>query len=92
MVFFVTCLSEWQEQELLLSGFYAAALEDLGLLAPLAAILLVCHGDKEVDMRPSGALLRELPGSFHIGFALEARGDRRHLQGRARGTMHSLQE
>lgn len=56
----------------LLSGLYAmAALQDLGLLGPIGAVLLVCGGDEETDMRSSGSLLRELAPHATIGLVLE---------------------
>ena len=57
----------------LLSGLYAmAALQNLNLLGPIGAIVMVCGGDEETDMRSSGALLRELAPQATIGLVLEA--------------------
>jgi glutamate carboxypeptidase len=48
-----------------------AALEELGLTAPLGAISLVCGGDEETDMHSSGTLLRELRPSYDLALILE---------------------
>lgn len=57
----------------LLSALYAmAALQDLELLGPFGAIILVCGGDEETDMRSSGTLLRDLAPQASVGLVLEA--------------------
>src|SRR5579859_6035091 len=57
----------------LLSALYAmAALEDLGLLAPLQLISLVCGGDEETDMQASEQILHALAPHHDIALVLEA--------------------
>jgi glutamate carboxypeptidase len=57
----------------LLSALYAAAaLEDLGLLAPIGTLTIVCGGDEETDMRSSGALLASLAPNHDLALVLEA--------------------
>jgi glutamate carboxypeptidase len=57
----------------LLSALYAAAaLEDLGLLAPIGRLSIVCGSDEETDMRASLALLRELAPDHDLALVLEA--------------------
>lgn len=57
----------------LLSGLYAmAALADLRLMAPFAAVSLVCGADEEAGMRSSLALLREVAPAYDVVLVLEA--------------------
>lgn len=73
----------------LLSALYAmAALEDLGLLAPLGAITLMCGGDEETDMRTSLAVMRELAPQHDIALVLEAGRENGDIVGARKGGGH----
>lgn len=70
----------------LLSALYAmAALEDLGLLAPIGQISLMCGGDEETDMRSSVALMRELAPAHDIALVLEAGRENGDIVGARKG-------
>lgn len=70
----------------LLSALYAmAALEDLGLLAPIGTLSLMCGGDEETDMRSSLALMRELAPSYDMVFVLEAGRENGDIVGARKG-------
>lgn len=57
----------------LLTGLFAmAALEDLGLLADLGTVALVCGADEETDMRTSLPLFAQLAPRFDAALVLEA--------------------
>jgi glutamate carboxypeptidase len=70
----------------LLSALYAmAALEDLGLLAPIGQISLMCGGDEETDMRSSIALMRDLAPAHDIALVLEAGRENGDIVGARKG-------
>lgn len=70
----------------LLSALHAmAALEDLGLLAPIGTLTLMCGGDEETDMRSSIALMRELAPAHDIALVLEAGRENGDIVGARKG-------
>lgn len=70
----------------LLSALYAmAALEDLGMLASVGTLSLLCGGDEETDMRSSLALMRELAPHYDLALVLEAGRENGDIVGARKG-------
>lgn len=77
----------------LLSALYAAAaLEDLGLLAPIGALSIVCGSDEETDMRASLALLREIAPAHDLALVLEAARENGDIVSARKGGGHFVLE
>lgn len=77
----------------LLSALYAvAALEDLGLLAPVGSLSIVCGSDEETDMRASLALLRALAPDHDIALVLEAARENGDIVSARKGGGHFVLE
>jgi glutamate carboxypeptidase len=77
----------------LLSALYAiAALEDLGLMAQIGALTVVCGADEETDMASSLVLLRELAPHYDIALVLEAGRENGDIVGARKGGGHFVLE
>jgi glutamate carboxypeptidase len=73
----------------LLSGLYAlAALHDLDLLGPFAAVSLVCGADEERNMRSSLELLREMAPAYDAALVLEAGRENGDIVSARKGSGH----
>ncbi len=70
----------------LLSALYAmAALEELGLLAPIGTLSLMCGGDEETDMRASLAMMSALAPEYDMVLVLEAGRENGDIVGARKG-------